>query len=216
MLDRWLGSEEISYFRERELREVIRQHMVADDADLEQNEGLGALNFLVLDDLPVVEEGEPLDPDSVIELPLALDLPVFPDFACSPDDPFLRKLQESGHKWVVVTDTEGEPRVCVDADALLREALFADAPPDPYAFCHRPLVVSNPEAPLGKLIRRLSVEPEGEHDDVIDHDLILLWGEQKRIVTGADLLGRLLRGIVRRVPAASPETVPIGSLQPGS
>jgi hypothetical protein len=33
-------------------------------------------------------------------------------------------------------------------------------------------------------------------DDVVDNDLILVWGEQKRIITGADLLGRLLRGIV--------------------
>jgi metal transporter CNNM len=30
---------------------------------------------------------------------------------------------------------------------------------------------------------------------VIDNDHILIWGEQKRIITGADLLGRLLRGI---------------------
>jgi metal transporter CNNM len=30
---------------------------------------------------------------------------------------------------------------------------------------------------------------------VIDNDLILVWDSQKRIITGADLLGRLLRGI---------------------
>jgi len=35
-------------------------------------------------------------------------------------------------------------------------------------------------------------------DDVIDNDLILVWGHEKRIITGADLLGRLLRGIVTR------------------
>jgi len=28
--------------------------------------------------------------------------------------------------------------------------------------------------------------------------VILLWGTRKRIVTGADLLGRLLRGIAKR------------------
>jgi hypothetical protein len=33
-------------------------------------------------------------------------------------------------------------------------------------------------------------------DDVIDNDLILVWGSQRRIITGSDLLGRLLRGIV--------------------
>jgi metal transporter CNNM len=30
---------------------------------------------------------------------------------------------------------------------------------------------------------------------VIDNDLILVWGPQTRIITGSDLLGRLLRNI---------------------
>ena len=42
-------------------------------------------------------------------------------------------------------------------------------------------------------MRWCGIHPE---DDVIDNDLILVWGEEKRIITGADLLGRLLRGIV--------------------
>jgi len=41
----------------------------------------------------------------------------------------------------------------------------------------------------------MTVAPERPDDDVIDNDLILVWGAQKRIITGADLLGRLLRGI---------------------
>lgn len=40
------------------------------------------------------------------------------------------------------------------------------------------------------------MRPKHPEDDVIDHDLILVWGKQKRIITGADLLGRLLRGII--------------------
>ena len=50
--------------------------------------------------------------------------------------------------------------------------------------------------PLGSVIGRMKVEPAYPEDDVIDDDLILVWGEEKRIITGADLLGRLLRGIV--------------------
>ena len=107
-------------------------------------------------------------------------------------------------KWVVVTDTENVPRVVLDADAFLREAFFSDSAPDPYRFCHRPLVVEDPKTPLGALMRQLRVEPYTGEDDVIDHDLFLLWGDEPRIVTGADLLGRLMRGIVRRVPASSP------------
>jgi hypothetical protein len=51
-------------------------------------------------------------------------------------------------------------------------------------------------SPLGSVIGRMTVKPEHTEDDVIDNDLILVWGEQRRIITGADLLGRLLRGIV--------------------
>ena len=50
--------------------------------------------------------------------------------------------------------------------------------------------------PLAGVIGRMTVKPERPEDDVIDNDLILVWGEEKRIITGADLLGRLLRGIV--------------------
>jgi hypothetical protein len=49
---------------------------------------------------------------------------------------------------------------------------------------------------LGDVIGHMKVVPEHPDDDVIDNDLILVWGDQKRIITGADLLGRLLRGIV--------------------
>lgn len=205
LLDRMLGSEEVSYFRERELREVIRQHMVAEDADLERTEGLGALNFLVLDDLAIAEEGEVVDPQSVMSLPVAVDLPVFPSFAPERHDPFLQQVQSSGRKWVVITDSNETPRLVLDADGFLREALLREERPDPYRFCHRPLVVEDPATPLGTIIRRLRVEaPRSRSDDVIDHDLILLWSDQRRVVTGADLLGRLLRGIVKRVPVSAP------------
>ena len=40
-------------------------------------------------------------------------------------------------------------------------------------------------------------------DHVIDRDVILLWGAERRVITGADLLGRLLKGIVRQRAASS-------------
>ena len=52
------------------------------------------------------------------------------------------------------------------------------------------------QSKLGDVIGRMKVAPERPGDDVIDHDLILVWGTQRRIITGADLLGRLLRDIV--------------------
>jgi hypothetical protein len=41
----------------------------------------------------------------------------------------------------------------------------------------------------------MRVTPERPDDDVIDHDMILVWSSQRRIITGSDLLGRLLRDI---------------------
>ena len=66
----------------------------------------------------------------------------------------------------------------------------------------RPDIVSDMHTRLGEVIERLTLTPEHLEDDVIDNDLILIWGEQKRIITGADLLGRLLRGIATIEPMA--------------
>jgi len=66
----------------------------------------------------------------------------------------------------------------------------------------RPVIVSDMHTRLGEVIERLTLTPEHLEDDVIDNDLILIWGEQKRIITGADLLGRLLRGIATIEPMA--------------
>ena len=51
---------------------------------------------------------------------------------------------------------------------------------------------------LGDVIHKLNYRPESAEDDVIDQDIILLWCEKKHIITGADILGRLLRGIARK------------------
>ncbi len=53
---------------------------------------------------------------------------------------------------------------------------------------------------LGEVLLRFKVKAKNLEDDVIDNDILLYWGKkEKRIITGADLLGRLLRGIVPRV-----------------
>ncbi len=51
VLDRWLGKEGISYFKERDLHTVIRKHIDADESDVSRLEGIGAMNFLALDDI---------------------------------------------------------------------------------------------------------------------------------------------------------------------
>ena len=200
LLDRWLGSEGAAFFREEDLRRVIVRHMEAEESDVERVEGLGALNFLDMDDLPISQEGELIDPHSVIALPNILDLPLLPDFDRTAEDPFVQLVQASGRKWVILTDAEDIPRLVLDANAFLRDVLLEDF--DPYAHCHRPIVVTDPDLPMGRILRELRVEAEHPGDDVIDQDVILLWAdEQRRVITGADLLGRLLRGITTRTPA---------------
>jgi hypothetical protein len=58
--------------------------------------------------------------------------------------------------------------------------------------------VTDPGTRLDRVLGRMKVKPERPGDDVIDDDLILVWTQTtKRVITGSDLLGRLLRGIVK-------------------
>jgi CBS domain containing-hemolysin-like protein len=195
ILDAWLGAEGIQYYWEHNLREVIKKHIEADESDVDRLEGIGALNFLAIDDLMVVEEGEAVDPRSVITLPSKNNLPVFPNFDRTTSDPFLRKIEISGKKWVIITDTGGEPHLALDSDGFLRDVLFEKAKIMPYRYCHRPIVVKDTRLPLGIVLSRLKSQSQRTGEDVIDRDIILVWGkEEKRVITGADILGRLLKG----------------------
>ena len=197
-LNWWLGPEGITLLRERDFRAFITKHVGAAGADVGQLEAIGALNFLDLDDIFVADEGETIDPRSVITLPIENERPVMPKFQRSPNDPFMRQLNASGKKWVIIVDASGRPSFVLDAHHFLRDSLFHAVSDDPEIHWHRPIIVTNMRTQLGGVIGRMKVKPEHSEDDVIDNDLILVWSEQKRIITGADLLGRLLRGIVRR------------------
>lgn len=200
LLDKWLGKEGIHFYKEHELREMIDIHMKSATSDIDAVEGRGALNFLNLDDMAVSKEGEIVDPNSVIVLPFKGHLPQFPEFICDPEDSFLKRIQQSGRKWVVITDASDVAHYALDADNFLREIFFSGKPLNPLHFCHKPIVVTDPDTSIEEVILQLKVVPQRTGDDVIDEDLILLWGTSKKIITGADILGRLLRGIVKDVP----------------
>ena len=197
VLDKWLGPEAVQFFREKDFRELLKIHMDSAETDLEKIEGKGALNFLAIDDLPVFEEGETVNPDSVIQLPFEGDKPVFPVMEFSATDPFLKLIQSSQKKWLVITDSSGEPKATLDSDGFLRAAFFRSAQFNPLLYCHRPIIIKDEHATLGEVIPGLKVHPERSGDDVIDEDIIIFWGREKRIITGSDILGRLMRGIVR-------------------
>ncbi len=161
-------------------------------------EGIGAMNFLALDDIAVTLEGEDVHPDSIVSLPVKDGLPVFPAFERNALDPFLHDINRSGMKWVIIVDEQDEPCVVLNANAFLRDAFFGKAAVNPYSYCHRPILVTNTGTLLGKVLPRLWLHASTEDDDVIDNDLILIWAEEKRVITGSDILGRLLRGIAHR------------------
>lgn len=199
LLDAWIGLEGIPWLREWELRQILEQHGRDKETEISYVEATGAVNFLALDDLSVGQEGEWLDPCSVFCLPFQAGWPVFPQINRSINDPFLKQIAACGKKWIVLIDTENEPRLVANAPALLREALFGKNKFDPMHFCHHPLIVRDPQLPLGQTLTHLTVQPEHPGDDVIDKDLILVWHpNERRIITGSDLLGRLLRRIARQ------------------
>ncbi len=211
ILDGWLGKEGIDYLREKDLKRVIRKHVEADEADVDHVEGIGALNFLAIDDLKVSQEGEVVDPVSIIRLPTRVDLPIIPDVTRDPSDPFLQQINASGHNWVILADEKGEPHLLMDADGALRAALFDIAHPfDPYHFCHRPLIVKDTDVTIGDVIVHLKAKEsadDAQHDSAIEFDAVLVWGEQPRIITGADILGRLLKGITAQLDPVSVKPV---------
>lgn len=195
LLDCWLGREGMRYYAEPDLRRLIRLHMEAEDSEISPVEGQGALNFLDLDDVPIGDEGEPVAADSVLKLSFDGARPRFPLIRPDPADPFLQAVARSGKSWVVLVDDCDQPRLVLDAPAFLRQALFDPDGVQPMGHVHRPILVDDANCRLGRLIGRLRVARDARGDEVVDDDVILLWAQQRRVLTGNDILGRLLRGI---------------------
>ncbi len=198
LLDRLLGPEEVKTWSEGALRRLLHHHMHHPDSEVGPVEGRGAMNFLDIDDLPLHELGTPLETGSVLALPIRRGRPVLPKWSPAPDDPFLQSVAAPGVKWLVLTDPQGEPRLALDAHRFLRGVLFGGPRADLARCFHEPILVRDPATPLGKVLERLRARRRGGGGDLVDQDLILLWGPIRRVVTGADLLGRLTRGIARR------------------
>src|SRR6201996_1150947 len=70
LLDWWLGSEGVAYFKEQDIRSMLARHSGA-EGTIGKLEATGAQNFLDLDDISVCDEGEFVDIKSIISLPLS-------------------------------------------------------------------------------------------------------------------------------------------------
>lgn len=146
ILDKWPVAENTEYLKERQLRGVIEQHIESDSAEIDLIEGIGALNFLEIVDVPVEDEGEEADLSSIIELPTTVDLPILPVVQPA-DDPFVRDVHASGKKWVILTDRAGKPQLIPVADSCLRAVLIDIKSLQAYEYCHRPIVVTERGSP---------------------------------------------------------------------
>lgn len=199
VLDGWVGPEGPTYLRERDMELILQKHIRESDSEIGETEGRGALNFLTLDDRLISEEGVEVAGETVLSFPSKLDLPMLP----SPDEPggseLIGQLSALAWKWTIVTNEKGHPMLALDTPSFLREVVADSDDIDIYAFCHRPIVVQDPAATLDTVLDQFVVEAEHHEDWVIDRDVILYWsGDVRRIITGADILGRLLQGIAQR------------------
>ena len=128
-----------------------------------------------------------------------MDLPDIPKPNTPDGNIFLEKLRQSDKSRAVITDEEGNPRIVLKTSEYLFNISVNESKADIYDYCHRPVVVDDSNATLDTVLSEFVVEADDREDDIIDQDVVIYWNENdKRIITGADILGRLLKGIARR------------------
>ena len=201
ILDGWIGPEGPSFFRERDIEIILEKHIKEDESEISANEGRGALNFLALDDRKVAIEGTIINPETILSLPCKMDLPQFPDLKSEKGKEFVEGLKVKPSMWRVIVNDEGKPLIVLDTvEFLARYAIYGDGA-DIYRFCYRPIVTNDPNSTLDSVLGSFVVEADDQTDNVVDQDVVIFWSEgEKRILTGADIFGHLLRGIAKREP----------------
>ena len=196
MLDKWLGKETKQFLSEDIIKSFIEKHMDGSESEIDKIEGIGAINFLNRDDILIKHEGENINKASVISLKSNLGKLIIPKHLPVVSDEFIQKINFSGEKWIIFTDENDFPRLVLDADGFIR-SIFSENPVENFKkFTHIPLVIKDENLDLGRLFVKLKHKDIKKSDRPIEKDIALLWNkEYKKIITGADLFGRLLMGI---------------------
>lgn len=203
LLDGWIGPEGPSFFQERDIEIILERHIDEEDSEISANEGRGALNFLDLDDRKISKEGNELEASTIYQFPTKLDLAILPTLESEEGQAFIKSLKRHHHRWAVIINEESKPVIVMDTTKFLCDLMVDGENTDPYAQCHRPIVVTEEDTYLDSVLGDFVVEAENSRDHVVDRDIVLYWTpDHKRIITGADIFGRLLKGIARRVPAS--------------
>jgi len=198
MLDIWLGKEGLHFFSEETLKVLLQKHIESTNSEIEKFEGIGALNFLKMDDLAIHSEGEDINTKSIIKLPINLDLPSFPELESKEFGAFFDMIINCPVKWAVFVDNNGFPKLTLNTDSYIK-AFYSKKLRSNYQHCHRPYIFTDSNTNLSEIATKFKVESFEIDNDIIKNDIVLLWNDKhKKIITGTDLLGRLFRGIVKR------------------
>lgn len=198
-LDKWIGPEGPIFLAERDFEILLDRHITERDTDIGYAEGRGALNFLRIDDLRVSGEGASVDPQTIIECRTFSEGKPVLEVSGAEAVELIEQLKKTTLKWAILTDENSYPRSVLNADEFFRKLVSTGEPVDLTEFCHVPIVVENPEATMDQILSKLIVEPNAADDRLVDGEVILYWGtNSKRIISGPDILGRLLHGIAGR------------------
>lgn len=210
ILDGWIGPEGPTFYRERDIEIILEKHIKEQTSEISANEGRGALNFLDLDDRFIVKEGSPINADTVYTMPVNLDLPILPGPETDEGQAFITSLKKHPKlRAVIISEEDGKPQLVINTTEYLGDLYAIEhgksdgedkyARLDIYDYCHRPIVVFDSKTTLDDVLGEFVVEANDHDDHVVDRDVVVYWtDEQKRIVTGADIFGQLLKGIARR------------------
>jgi hypothetical protein len=131
-------------------------------------------------------------------MPNKLDFPLLLAFGTAKFDTFVKEVDGSEHKWVMIQSEVNEPLLMVDADGFVRSTTEENEVTDPYSVCHRLIVITDPICTLGEAMQKLkSVHVSEPMSDAVLHNdvIVVLTDLPYRVITGADILGRLLKGI---------------------
>lgn len=199
ILDGWIGPEGPTFYRERDIEIILEKHIREVDSEISANEGRGALNFLDLDDRQIAEEGCALDPETIYTFKENLDLPMIPKLDTEAGEKWVASLKKHPNHWAVILGERGIPMLVLNTTEYL-SAIYADGmATNAYDFCHRPILVEDRTVTLDHVLGDFVVDARHVDDHVVDRDVVVYWTPaKKRIITGADILGRLLKGIARR------------------
>jgi len=210
ILDGWIGPEGPTFYRERDIEIILEKHISEQTSEISANEGRGALNFLDLDDRFIIHEGSSIHPDTIYTMPVNLDLPILPGPDTEEGRAFIATLNKHPKlRALILSEEDGRPQLVINTVEYLSSLYAAEqsdseggskvAELDIYEFCHRPIIVFDSKTTLDDVLGEFVVEANDHNDHVVDRDVVIYWTEdQTRIVTGADIFGRLLRGIARR------------------